>query len=106
VVLSACDTAVGHLQGEEGIANLSRAFLLAGARAVVSTLWNVDDTAALYLMKRFYLHLSQRMPTADALTMAKRDLLRTYGEHAIPYYWASYKLEGIGNHSISIKPEN
>jgi len=38
VVLSACDTAVGRLQGEEGIANLSRAFLLAGARTVVSTL--------------------------------------------------------------------
>jgi CHAT domain-containing protein len=40
VVLSACDTAVGSLQGEEGIANLSLAFMLAGAKNVVSTLWS------------------------------------------------------------------
>jgi CHAT domain-containing protein len=106
VVLSACDSAVGRLQGEEGIANLSRAFLLAGSRTVVSTLWSVDDTAALYLMKRFYLHLRESNPTAEALTMAKRDLLRTYAGQAIPYYWASYKLEGAGSHSISIASRN
>lgn len=106
VVLSACDTAVGRLQGEEGIANLSRAFLLAGSKTVVSTLWSVDDAAALYLMKRFYIHLSEHNQTADALTMAKRDLLRTYAGHANPYYWASYKLEGAGSHSISIDSKN
>src|SRR5207245_11758286 len=43
VVLSACDTAVGRLQGEEGIANLSLAFQLAGAKTVVSTFWSIDD---------------------------------------------------------------
>jgi len=106
VVLSACDSAVGRLQGEEGIANLSRAFLLAGSRTVVSTLWSVDDTAALYLMKRFYVHLKQSKAMADALTMAKRDLLNTYAGRAIPYYWASYKLEGAGNHSVSIASRN
>lgn len=106
VVLSACDSAVGRLQGEEGIANLSRAFLLAGSRTVVSTLWSVDDTAALYLMKRFYVHLREVQPTADALTMAKRDLLKTYAGQAIPYYWASYKLEGAGNHPLSIAQRN
>ena len=47
VILSACDTAVGPVQGEEGIAALSRAFLLAGAKAVVSTLWSIDDTYSL-----------------------------------------------------------
>ena len=106
VVLSACDSAVGRLQGEEGIANLSRAFLLAGSRTVVSTLWSVDDTAALYLMKRFYVHLRESKPTADALTMAKRDLLKTYAGHAVPYYWASFKLEGAGNHPIAIDSRN
>jgi CHAT domain-containing protein len=106
VILSACDTAVGRLQGEEGIANLSRAFLLAGARTVVSTLWNIDDLAAFYLMKRFYAHMAEKMPVAEALTTAKRDLRRTYGEHAIPYYWASFKLEGVGTIPISINPRN
>ena len=101
VVLSACDTAVGRLQGEEGIANLSLAFQLAGAKAVVSTLWTIDDTTALYLMKRFYAHLAEKSTIASALTAAKRDMLRTYGSQAIPYYWASFKLEGVGNAPVS-----
>jgi len=102
VVLSACDTAVGRLQGEEGIANLSLAFQLAGAKTVVSTLWSIDDTTTLYLMQRFYAHLAEKKVVAYALTEAKRDMLRTYGTQAVPYYWASFKLEGSGNHLISI----
>ncbi|MCI0621608.1 MAG: CHAT domain-containing protein, partial [Acidobacteria bacterium] len=42
--LTACDTGVGRLQGQEGIANLVRAFLLAGSRTVVASLWSADDT--------------------------------------------------------------
>jgi|SRR5579884_758591 CHAT domain-containing protein len=102
VVLSACDTAVGRLQGEEGIANLSLAFQIAGAKAVVSTLWTIDDTTALYLMKRFYVHLTTGNTVASALTAAKRDMLKTYGARALPYYWASFKLEGAGNKPVSI----
>ena len=102
VVLSACDTAVGRLQGEEGIANLSLAFQLAGAKTVVSTLWRVEDTTALYLMKRVYAHLAEKDTVAHALTAAKRDMLKTYGAQAIPYYWASFRLEGAGDHAITI----
>jgi CHAT domain-containing protein len=102
VVLSACDTAVGRLQGEEGIANLSLAFQLAGAKTVVSTLWSIEDTTALYLMKRFYAHLAEKETVAHALTAAKRDMLKTYGAQAVPYYWASFKLEGPGDHAISL----
>jgi CHAT domain-containing protein len=105
VVLSACDTAVGRLQGEEGIANLSLAFQLAGAKTVVSTLWSIDDTTALYLMKRFYAHLAEKNTVAHALTAAKRDMLKTYGAQAIPYYWASFRLEGAGDHPISINSQ-
>jgi CHAT domain-containing protein len=104
VVLSACDTAVGRLQGEEGIANLSLAFQLAGAKAVVSTLWSIDDTTVLDLMKRFYAHLAEKDTVARALTAAKKDFLRTYGTQAIPYYWASFRLEGSGDHAISLPP--
>jgi CHAT domain-containing protein len=103
VVLSACDTAVGSLQGEEGIANLSLAFLLSGSNTVVSTLWSIEDMSTLYLMKRFYAHLAEGNSAADALTAAKRDMLKTYGAQAIPYYWASFRLEGLGDRPINIK---
>ena len=102
IVLSACDTAVGRLQGEEGIANLSLAFQLAGAKTVVSTLWSIDDTTALYLMKRFYAHLADKDTVAHALTAAKRDMLRTYGAEAVPYHWASFRLEGSADHPVSL----
>jgi CHAT domain-containing protein len=97
VILSACDTAVGPIEGEEGIAALSSAFLLAGARSVVSTLWSIDDTFSLFLMKQFYKHLAAHETVAAALTAAKRDMLRQYGAAAVPYYWAGFTLEGAAN---------
>jgi CHAT domain-containing protein/tetratricopeptide (TPR) repeat protein len=97
VILSACDTAVGPVEGEEGIATLSRAFLLAGAKGVVSTLWAIDDTFSLSLMKQFYQHLAAHEPAAYALTAAKRDMLRKFGREAVPYYWASFIFEGAAD---------
>jgi len=103
VVLSACDTAVGPLLGQEGIANLSRAFLLAGARTVVSTLWEVDDTSSLFLMKRFYAHLLAHRSAGWALTAAKRDMLRTFGHEALPYQWAGFTIEGAGANIVALE---
>ena len=40
--LSACDTGIGRLQGQEGISSMVGSFLLAGARSVVASLWQVD----------------------------------------------------------------
>jgi len=96
-VLSACDTAVGPVEGEEGIAALSSAFLLAGARSVVSTLWSIDDTFSLFLMKQFYRHIAAHEPPSIALAAAKRDMLRRYGAAAVPYYWAAYTVEGAAS---------
>ncbi len=95
VILSACDTAVGTVQGEEGIATLSRAFLLAGAKAVVSTLWSIDDTFSLFLIQQLYKHLAAHETPADALTAAKRDILQKFGRKVVPYYWAGFTLEGV-----------
>lgn len=102
VVLSACDTAVGPLLGQEGIANLSRAFLLAGSRTVISTLWQIDDSSSLFLMKRFYAHLSKNQSPASALTDAKRDMLRTFGSKLLPYQWAAFTIEGVEGRPISL----
>jgi CHAT domain-containing protein len=94
VVLSACDSALGPVQGEEGIAALSRAFLLAGARSVVSTLWSIDDTFSSFLMKAFYGHLAAGVSPTLALAEAKRDMVTKYGRSALPYYWAAFIIEG------------
>jgi CHAT domain-containing protein len=106
VILSACDTAIGPLEGEEGIAALSGAFLLAGARSVVSTLWSVDDTFSLFLMKQFYKHLAAHESAAPALTAAKRDMLHKYGAAAVPYYWAGYTLEGAADLAVTNHDES
>ncbi len=96
VILSACDTAVGPIEGEEGISTLSRAFLLAGSRTVISTLWSIDDDSTLYLMKAFYEQLAHNKAAPEALTMAKRKMLKTFGSRkALPYYWAGLTLEGF-----------
>lgn len=94
VVLSACDTAVGELQGEEGVSNLSRSFLLAGAGSVASTLWSVDDVFSATLMKYFYASLAKGQTKADALEEAQRHVLAQFGSTAVPWYWAGYVMEG------------
>lgn len=104
VVLSACETAVGPLQGQEGIAALSRAFLLAGATNVVSTLWSIDDTVSLSLMQLFYKHLAARKLAADALTAAKRDILRQFGRDVRPYFWAAFTFEGVADSAVAANP--
>ena len=53
VTLSACDTGAGRLQGEEGIASLERAFLYAGARSVLASLWTASDVYATTRMSQF-----------------------------------------------------
>jgi len=85
-VLSACDTARGQLVRGEGVQSFSRAFLAAGARSTVTTLWRVADRPTLEFMKIFYHHLQQGLPRDEALRRAKRrflssgsSLIRTIG---------------------------
>jgi len=96
VVLSACDTAVGPVEGEEGISTLARAFLLAGTRTVISTLWTIDDDSTLYLMKLFYAELTRQKSAPEALRVAKKSMLKAFGPRkAVPYFWAGFTLEGL-----------
>lgn len=71
VVLSACDSGRGKELGGEGLLSLTRAFQFAGARAVVASLWKVEDQGAADLMVRFYRKLRSGSPTADALRQAQ-----------------------------------
>jgi DNA polymerase III delta prime subunit len=100
VVLSACETGSGKLLGAEGIASLERAFLLAGAKSVVASLWTADDIFTIALMKRFYEHLASGVDSGSALRHAKLDLLQQFGDQALPIYWAGFTLVGESSKSI------
>jgi len=98
VTLSACDTALGSgyfaeaPAGDEFI-GLSRAFLHAGSRAVLASLWEVNDRSTLELMRSFYRALPQS-GRAKGLAEAQRAMLRAGGRYAHPYYWAPFVLVG------------
>jgi CHAT domain-containing protein len=100
VTLSACDTGNGKLLGGEGIASLERAFLLAGAKSVIASLWTADDTYTIALMKRLYQHLIDGYDKGAALRQAKVDLLKEFAGQADPVYWAGFILVGDGSASI------
>ncbi len=78
VVLSACDTAQGKPLAGEGIESLGRAFLYAGARAVVASHWQLADWAAAETMKAFYRGMmEERLSSSRALRQAKLALRGT-----------------------------
>jgi CHAT domain-containing protein len=105
VTLSACDTGVGKLEGEEGVTNLAEAFLVSGAKSVVVSLWSADDTYTLELMKRFYTHIAEGEDKAIALRQAKLDLLAKFGREVPPYYWGAFVLVGEGGSPVSLSVE-
>ncbi len=94
VVLSACETALGKDVRGEGVMSLSRAFLHAGARRVLVSLWPVEDRATADLMRRFYTGLFRDgLSPAAALRHAQDDLRRQPNRQA-PHYWAGFILQG------------
>jgi CHAT domain-containing protein len=103
VTLSACNTGIGKLQGEEGVTNLVEAFLVSGARSVVASLWSADDIYTLALMERFYTHIAEGQDKASALRQAKLDLLAKYGREVPPYYWGAFVLVGDGGSPIPLR---
>ncbi len=103
--LSACDTGVGKLQGQEGVSNLVEAFLVAGSKSVVASLWSADDTYASALMDRFYQRLGQGEDTSSALRNAKLDLLAKYGDKVSPFYWAAFIAVGDASTPVGIKQQ-
>ncbi len=97
VTLSACSTGLGKLVNGEGILGLTRAFFYSGARNVVVSLWNVNDSATATLMASFYRNLNRGLSKAEALRQAKLGLMRSPNlswHH--PYFWAAFVIEGEG----------
>lgn len=93
VVLSACNTGIGKFELGEGTYSLSKAFRQAGAKQVISSLWEIDDYATSILMDRFYFHLSITKNTSDALRKAKLDYISNTKTHqANPLSWSGLVL--------------
>ena len=94
VVLSACETGLGKDVQGEGIEGLTRAFMYAGARRLVVSLWNVNDKATATLMQRLYTGMLRNNKTpAAALRAAQIEMLRS-AQWQSPYYWAPFVMQG------------
>ncbi len=90
VVLSACETGLGEIQGNEGVYGLQRAFKIAGAKYLIMSLWQVPDKQTSLLMTTFYKKwLENKMSIPDAFHAAQKEL-RDIGLD--PYQWAGFVL--------------
>ena len=113
VVMSACNTGQGagavtdqigllaadglYAAGGEGLNGLARSFFFAGARNVLSTLWQADDVSAQELMVLFYETASGEDPVSIAEAMRKSQAsLIEGGEFSHPYFWAPFATIGDG----------
>jgi CHAT domain-containing protein/Tfp pilus assembly protein PilF len=94
VVLSACHTALGQEIRGEGLVGLTRGFQYAGARAVLVSLWEVDDEATAELMRLFYREMLERGQVPSAALRSAQDALRRRPEWTAPYFWAGFSLQG------------
>lgn len=98
VVLASCEPGNDTLSYGQSPANLRHAFHLAGARAVVSALWGINDRSTMELMEPFMESVCHRNPDkVGALRDSQQQLiryLRMYRDHTHPYYWAGFTISG------------
>lgn len=92
VVLSACETGLGDVKNGEGVYGLQRAFLVAGAHALVMSLWKVDDAATQQLMTNFYTNWARTGDKLKSFKQAQLQLMNTYKD---PYYWGAFVMMGM-----------
>jgi CHAT domain-containing protein len=93
VTLSACDTGIGEVRNGEGVYGLRRAFVLAGAEALVMSLWPVSDSIARETMVEYYTGLRAGLGRGDALRQSKLAMLKRDARRH-PFYWASFIQSG------------
>ena len=96
VVLSCCHSGRGEIKSE-GVVGIARAFLAAGARSVLASLWAISDQATLEFMKSFYQHLGDGKTASVALHQAMK-YLRESKEFFAVKHWAPFVLIGDDIH--------
>jgi CHAT domain-containing protein len=95
VVLSGCSSGAAPARPGEGLMGLTRAWLMAGARAVVATEWATPDDVGVFF-RRFYQQLrgSSIHDPAEALQAAQIEALRSHDWRSHPSFWAGYFAVG------------
>ncbi|CAH3140042.1 unnamed protein product, partial [Porites lobata] len=92
VVLSCCNSGRGNVK-VEGVVGIARAFLGAGARSVIATLWEIDDEATLAFMRHFYEHLVAGQSASKSLHRAMKRMRESEKFNAVKH-WAPFVLIG------------
>ena len=101
VVLSACQTGLGDLLAGEGVSGLRRAFIVAGARTLIVSLWSVPDEQTQMLITCFYEGLLRGQGRAAALKAAQLQLREQFPD---PFYWAAFICIGDPGPIDSLTP--
>ncbi|WP_430411300.1 CHAT domain-containing protein [Kordia sp.] len=96
VVLSACKTSDGELKKGEGVMSLARGFFNAGAKSVVSSLWDINEKASNDIIQEFYKNLVNGDTKSEALQKAKLTYIQQNKNtsEASPYYWSGLTITG------------
>jgi CHAT domain-containing protein len=97
VVLSACESGLGDVKRGEGVYGLRRAFLYAGAKTLVMSLYMVPDEQTREMMKRMYASLKAGRGKLESLRGAQLKMIqarRSKEGAAHPFFWASFVLAG------------
>src|SRR6185369_14960169 len=98
VVLCACDSRIGEVRSGEGVAGLRQAFQLAGARAVVATLWSVTERDSSLMMNDFFTHLSNGKSKFESLRNAQLAAIKRLNDEYSadhPLMWAAFTITGM-----------